>query len=597
MKGTVVSTWVNSCRKLFGDAVIDNALESNGLTADYIFNPLEDVPDDKAKGIVNFVGNSLGKSHEEIWFTMGQENIKTFSTSYPGFFRHDSAYQFLKSMNDVHVIVMKRFKGATPPILDVVPVSSRSVHFIYRSKRGMSDYLLGLISGVSNYFKEEIETEIVNRSDTEATIKLTFETEIQSTKNFRLNQFFSLGILKKVSLKTSLLNTIAVGICSFLLLAEPLHAGIITIVTLLISLITSSVFHKPMHLISQELKKLSSRNFVESLSIKSNDEYEALMEQVNEVKRNVQKDFIGFNSIVDEMYTFNHSVSSIANTMESTSRDITDVLDEVATAATTQAEDTEKAVIVLNESIQNVTRVSDESQNNKGKIEEAVENIQESFHHVEATASQISLVLEKFNEIRESSNLLKTNASDITQIVSIVAAISKQTNLLALNASIEAARAGEAGKGFAVVAEEVRKLSEETNNAVSQINDSLTTFVSSIGDVVEGIDVQYTVLEEENTQLATAVTSSQNSNKHLKVVSDLMVQTSLELKVEAENISSLFDNIQSLAAIAEENSAATEEASSNVAVYIDQIHKLTEQIHVFDSMIQDFQKDLERYQV
>jgi len=115
--------------------------------------------------------------------------------------------------------------------------------------------------------------------------------------------------------------------------------------------------------------------------------------------------------------------------------------------------------------------------------------------------------------------------------------------------------------------------------------------------VVTGIDTQYSVLETENANLTGAVQTSSKSNENLKGVSSLMIKTSQELQLEADNISSLFDNIQNLAAIAEENSAATEEASSNVAVYVDQISELTDQISVFDLMIKNFQEDLGKYKV
>ena len=597
MKGTVVSSWIESSKILFGKSVVEKVLQKYNFPVDYIFSPLEDVEDKTAAGLIDDIGNAVGKSHKEIWGTMGEENIKTFSKNYPGFFRHESAYQFLKSMNDVHVIVMKRFKGAVPPILDMQPISSHEVLFTYRSKRGLGDYLSGLLIGVSTFFKETIKVEVLSQTQSEIQMKLTFENEIQFIKKYRLNQLLSFGIFKNVTLKSSVLNTILVGLASMIILSDPIKSLIIGGVTLLISLCTAYIFHRPQKFISQELKKLSERNFVEAMHVRSGDEYETIMEMINEVKRSVQKDFIGFNAIVDEMYTFNNSVSDIASTMQSTSNDITGVLDEVAVAATTQAEDTEKVVSVLNDSIKSVTRISGESQKNKGEIENAVISIENSFLNVQNTASQINSVLTKFGEIKNNSNELQRNAANITQIVSIVAGIAKQINLLALNASIEAARAGEAGRGFAVVAEEVRKLSEETNHAVQQINGSLTSFVSSVGDVVEGIDTQYSVLETENANLTGAVQTSSQSNENLKGVSSLMIKTSQELQMEADNISSLFDNIQNLASIAEENSAATEEASSNVAVYVDQIGELTDQISVFDLMIKNFQEDLSKYHV
>jgi methyl-accepting chemotaxis protein len=597
MKGTVVSSWVVSCRALFGKEIVDNALTANKLSIDVVFTPLEDVDDKVATGIVDHVGKQTGKDHKEIWGIMGEQNIQTFSKNYPGFFRHESAYQFLKSMNDVHKIVMKRIAGAVPPILDVTPISTHEIIFIYRSKRGMQHYLMGLISGVARYFHEKIEIDIMEEKPNELQLKLKFEKEISYTKKFRMNQILSLGFIKNLTIKSTLFNTLAVTIAAIVIIPSKIDALILGTVALLASAAVGTILNRPQKLLLKELKLLSENNFIEYLSVKTGDEYEKLFAQIDEIKRSVQKDFIGYNAIVDEMYTFNRSVTEIAGTMQQTSNDITSVLDEVAIAAITQAEDTENSVMILNESIQNVTRISDASQENKDKIETAMTSLEDSFRNVHNTTSEINTVLSKFKMIKTNSSELRNKAEGMTEIVSIVSSIAKQINLLALNASIEAARAGDAGRGFAVVAEEVRRLSTETNQAVEEINRNLTEFIENIEGVVSDIDTQYNVLETEGTKLTDAVLVSSESNHNLKSVSDLMIMTSKELKVEADNISSIFDNMHSLAAIAEENSAATEEASSNVAIYMDQINKLSEQISVFDLMIKNFQEDLSKYKI
>lgn len=57
----------------------------------------------------------------------------------------------------------------------------------------------------------------------------------------------------------------------------------------------------------------------------------------------------------------------------------------------------------------------------------------------------------------------------LNQLIGQIKKVAKQSNLLALNAAIEAARVGEAGKGFSVVASEFRKLAENTNKIVSEM--------------------------------------------------------------------------------------------------------------------------------
>ena len=47
MKGTVVATWLNTTRKLFGEDVVKNAMSYAGWGENKIFSPIENVEDDK----------------------------------------------------------------------------------------------------------------------------------------------------------------------------------------------------------------------------------------------------------------------------------------------------------------------------------------------------------------------------------------------------------------------------------------------------------------------------------------------------------------------------------------------------------------------
>ena len=101
-----------------------------------------------------------------------------------------------------------------------------------------------------------------------------------------------------------------------------------------------------------------------------------------------------------------------------------------------------------------------------GKVEDSVS---EGVLLVNDLKQQADNVAAASTTVEDVIGALTNKVHEVENFVGTILSISSQTNLLALNASIEAARAGEAGRGFAVVAEEIRKLSEDTQEASNHI--------------------------------------------------------------------------------------------------------------------------------
>lgn len=81
----------------------------------------------------------------------------------------------------------------------------------------------------------------------------------------------------------------------------------------------------------------------------------------------------------------------------------------------------------------------------------------------------LGVLVHRLREANANVREFNAIAREIEGLNQVVGKVSNQTHILAINASIEAARAGEHGRGFTVVANEMRKLADEAQHAVSKI--------------------------------------------------------------------------------------------------------------------------------
>ena len=139
-----------------------------------------------------------------------------------------------------------------------------------------------------------------------------------------------------------------------------------------------------------------------------------------------------------------------------------------------------------------------------------------------------------------------------------IGSISEQTNLLALNAAIEAARAGDQGKGFAVVAEEVKKLAEESAQAVINIHDTIVKVQQALKS---SIDTGSDILEFINTDVNEQFDAyGETGNKYYND-SDFVSKMSEEIAAMSEEITATVGLVsKAVQNMAEASQKSSEEA-------------------------------------
>lgn len=260
-----------------------------------------------------------------------------------------------------------------------------------------------------------------------------------------------------------------------------------------------------------------------------------------------------FNRIADEMKQTVTTIQEASGEINCGAGQLADAADKLATACTHQA----GQVSVVAEHINELNTII---ASNKKDAEEAVKISNLS-------ASTLTAGNAKMEELKDAIQEISSCSEKISSIIGAIEDIATETNLLALNAAIEAARAGEAGKGFAVVAEQVKKLAEESSQAVGKTTQLIETTIAAVQNGT-------TIADEAAANMEDVVMSSTEVGERIQKIVEQFAR-------EENSIGRINDNIAEIAGIVDNNSATSEETAAISEEQKSQVEAMVELIGRF----------------
>ncbi len=308
---------------------------------------------------------------------------------------------------------------------------------------------------------------------------------------------------------------------------------------------------------------------------KRHDEFKFLSKGLNNMTT-------GMRNLIGEVAAVGGKVTNSADSLSATSemilsatKDISVTIDEIEKGVVQQAEDTENCLTQMSKLSDKINQVYDNTYeiekiagDTKGVVEKGIVIIDELNNKTKATADVTQIVIKDIED-------LEIQSRNIGNFVDMINEIASQTNLLSLNASIEAARAGDAGRGFAVVADEIRKLADQSVQAVSQIQSIVSAIQGKTKGTVVSAKQAEEIVDSQTASLKRTIRAFEDINTYVERLVTNLEDISHGVKGIESAKEDTLEAISNISAVAQQTAAASEEVSATANGQINSVESLS----------------------
>jgi len=260
------------------------------------------------------------------------------------------------------------------------------------------------------------------------------------------------------------------------------------ILGMIIALLLSRKIAHPINALVTMLARVEKGDLTVRANIKSSGEIGGLGKQVNSVLDGQQRMAEQFRDTTNGISNLKQRLIILVKQ----NRESGDKISNYKKADTSS----QNRVLDTESILTDVRTVSEQTQKAVADSMRAIEVAKSREKEAEEAGIVINTVNETVKSIAASISKLESSSGKIGEITNTITQIASQTNLLALNAAIEANRAGKQGNGFAVVANEIRKLSNASNQSAAEIKIQIKEIQANINFAVEKMNLGVVGVED-----------------------------------------------------------------------------------------------------